>query len=275
MPSLSEHHVYYQKAILLNNTAVYQVENGNYEKARLLFRDALKALRSSTVEEYSPEGQQQQSSSSCCDNNNPVCKRNRLHFEWSRNAPLHAELNLPSPTPDTSYIFRRALFLTDRESNNNNNSSSSTVLKTKCLLHHNDTVEESKAIIYNLALSYLLSGFININSSLLEKSRQLFEKIIYFILCSSDDNVDPKKKCPDKMQKSNNDYLLEAAVCNNLGWLNEEFCNYQLSQACYNEVYHRMEILIRTGCLERQEWKGFIENLWRGDTDSHHLAAAA
>lgn len=273
-----QYHIDYQKAILLNNTAVYQIENGHYEKACNLFQHALRTLHNSKV---NMRNSQHGSQNTTC--GELGCKRSRIEIQWSRDAPLHSELNLLTPSPDTSYIFRRALFLTNR---NNGENLRTTAIEKRGVLAPCNMDQESKGIIYNLGLSYLLSGFVSNNSVKLKKARQLFEKMVHSILNSSMNNKNKssnkdylhssdEKFIINNTDKGNNDYLLETAVYNNMGWLDEEFCDFHLAQVCYNEVFHRMEYLIQNGFLKYQECEGFMENIERVDLDNHLNAAAA
>jgi len=256
---LKSYHEYYQRSILLNNTAVYHFESGNYEKARTSFRDALKALRNSTVAA--------ESCSRFCEQQGQS-KRSRIRFKWSKYAPLHSEMltNLPSTsTPDN--IFRRALFLIDVNNTTGNLSSAN-------YLHHHNNVaaDESKAIIYNLALSYLYSALKNKSTGLLKKARQLFEKIILFIPsspsssdtsinngCSRKENCSSVKNSEsmpaDLSRSSSEEDQLEAGdACNkDMDLLNKEFNKFQLTKASYNNVFYRMEHLVRAEGLKRHD----------------------
>merc|ERR1711862_125065 len=78
------------------------------------------------------------------------------------------------PIPESPYIFRKALLLED-----GNDKETSVTMGNPMYLHiAKNADEESKAIIYNLALSYLYAGEVKKKSSLRRKARQLFEKII-------------------------------------------------------------------------------------------------
>jgi len=161
MSTSSQSQTCYQEAIRVNNLAVHQFEKGKYEEARLLFRDALRALRNSSINEKR----------SHFTDDNRSGKRSNIEFKWSKYAPFHSKLDLPTPTPETPYIFRKALLIEE-----------SSIKKTMLTTSINYIVdEEIKAIIYNLALSYLYSGFVNRNPTLKKKARQLFAKIINFI----------------------------------------------------------------------------------------------
>jgi tetratricopeptide (TPR) repeat protein len=220
----------YNSAVSLNNQGVVHFERGNYEKARTFFREALEAIK------LSMNGVQQ---ALYLRGSKPS-----VGFQWSKNGPLHAELNLPVPA-GTSFIFRRALVIVPV----------SGVVGVNAELQ-----EESTAIIYNLALSYVISGFIGNCSDLLEKARKFFEIVLAM------------RQRRNEATKLDGERLLDTAICNNLGWLNEEFCDYKAAQECYHQVSARLIFLSRSGFLDKNDCEGFIANLV---LDAHPSMAAA
>ncbi|KAI2502065.1 hypothetical protein MHU86_12384 [Fragilaria crotonensis] len=219
----------YQNAIRLNNQGVLQFENGNYEHARLLFREALEAVKISMAAFSESDGA----------NAGPS-----VGFGWSKNGPLHAELGLPIPAA-SNFIFRRALVLLP----------SCEVLPTRAEL-----TEESTAIIYNLALAHMISGFLTNCSSLLDRSRKFFEI------------VTAMRQRRTESAKLISEQLLDTAIYNNLGWINEEFCDYHAAQQFYHEVSARLGSLNHSGFVDQKDCEGFITNLV---LDAHPDMAAA
>ena len=219
----------YQNAICWNNEGVTHFESGNYEEARVMFREALEAIKVSMAESN------QESSNTCGSD---------VRFQWSANGPIHAELNLPVPAA-SNFIFRRALVIFTRSD------TQSTA----------DLPEESTAIIYNMALSYLLSGFLTNCSNLLDKARNFLDIVVAI------------RQRRSESAKLDGGCLLDTAICNNLGWLHEEFCDYGVAQQCYEEVSVRLGALKHSGFVEKQDSDGFIMNLV---VNAHpNMAAAA
>jgi hypothetical protein len=220
----------YQKAITLNNQGVVHFESGNYEQARLIFRDSLEGMKLSMADQR-PSFESNGSSQT-------------VGFQWSKHGPLHSELNIPAPGA-SSFIFRRALIIVPASD------AHSTA----------DLPEESTAIIYNVALAYMLSGHITNCSSLLEKSRKFFEIVVAM------------RKRRNECDKLDGERLLDTAICNNLGWLNTEFCDYTEAQHFFEQVSTRLVSLSLAGFVEKQDCEGFITNLV---VDPHpNMAAAA
>jgi hypothetical protein len=219
----------YQKAITLNNQGVAHLESGNYEQARLVFRDSLEGIKLS-MDDQAPSFHNNGSSQT-------------VGFQWSNHGPLHSDLNTPVPGV-SSFIFRRALV----------------ILPPPDAHSTADLPEESTAIIYNLALAYMLSGHITNCSSLLEKSRKFFEVVVAM------------RKRRSECDKLDGERLLDTAICNNLGWLNTEFCDYIAAQHCFQQVSTRLVSLSLAGFVEKQDCEGFITNLV---VDPHPSMAAA
>ena len=221
----------YQNAICLNNQGVTHFENGNYEQARLMFRQSLEGIKISLAE--------------CDAERSSNTSGPRVGFHWSMNGPLHADLNIPAPAAP-NFIFRRALVI---------------VLPSDDFLPVSDLPQESAAIIYNMALAYMLSGFLTNCSSLLEKGRTFLEIALV---------MRQRRSEPAKLDSER---LLDVAICNNLGWINQEFCDYDTAQQCFHEVSDRLGPLHDSGLLDKQDCEGFITNLV---LDAHpNMAAAA
>jgi len=218
---------YYQKAIVLNNTAVYQFENGNFDKARIIFRNALKELRNGTILLDSTNNSERCSLDSSCDSNTTTttANNNRFRFRWSKCAPM---------TSDNTVIFRKALFLYHSDTN-------------KWGYNNNNMKEESKAIIYNLALSYLLLGLQQDNNNnnkrslLFQKSRQLFQKIIHFTEDSSKEQNSCSKERNTKeiiVERHNSRRETIPTICNTtMSWFNEEFYNMQFAKTNMHRIH--------------------------------------
>jgi hypothetical protein len=219
----------YQNAICLNNQGVSQLESGNYEQARLLFRESLESIKV-TMAEFTQ--------------NESNAAGPSVGFTWSKNGPLHAELGLPTPAA-SNFIFRRALLI--------HYSSESSLARS-------ELTDESTAIIYNLALSHMMSGFLTNCSSLLERSRKFFEIVAV---------MRQRRTEPDKLVT---EHLLDTAIFNNLGWINEEFCDYNAAQQFYHEVSARLGSLNHSGFVDQKDCEGFITNLV---LDAHPDMAAA
>ena len=126
---------------------------------------------------------------------------------WSRNALLIGELNIPGLAP-CPFFFRRALAIVSD------------------LTPSPGLAVESVVIIYNCALSLLVDGFVTNTSKNLTTSRRLFE---IAIAIQEQDLVSQQNRQPDQM-------LLHAAMCNNLGWIHGELCNYELAAHCFHVV---------------------------------------
>jgi tetratricopeptide (TPR) repeat protein len=219
----------YQKAVATNNEGVKHFESGNYQQARDMFRHALECIKSSMVDSQKAVNSTKSSPS------------NGLY--WSKNAPLHSELNLSAPA-GSSFIFRRALIIVP--------------LSSHQLV--SDLSEESTAIIYNLALSCLIAGFISNCSKLMRTGAQFFDIVLA---------IRQRKNESDKLSE---EIFLDTAICNNLGWLHEEFCNYEKAQEYFQHVSSRLVTLSEGGFLDKQDCEGFITNLM---LDSHPTLAAA
>ena len=219
----------YHQAICLNNQGVSHFESGNYERARLLFREALEAVKASMAEFTQSDGQ----------NAGPS-----VGFSWSKNGPLHAELGLPIPAA-SNFIFRRALAIVP----------SREVPATSA-----EFTEECTAIIYNLALAHMISGFLTNCSSLLDRSRKFFEIVAAM------------RQRRSESAKLISEQLLDTAIYNNLGWINEEFCDYRAAQQFYHEVSARLGSLNHSGFVDQKDCEGFITNLV---LDAHPDMAAA
>lgn len=218
------------KAFSLNNQGVAHFENGNYDQARTLFREALEAIKLGMA------GLNTDAETSSSASN--------VGFQWSKNAPLHADLNLSVPA-EASFIFRRALIIVPMANESPRPSS----------FH-----EESTGIIYNLALSYLVSGFLMNSSSLLNKARKFFEIVVAM------------RQRRNESSKLGGERLLDTAIWNNLGWISEEFCNYDVAQECYQQVSNRLVALSNSGAADKHDCEGFITNLV---SDAHPKMAAA
>jgi tetratricopeptide (TPR) repeat protein len=222
----------YQHAVLMNNQGVQHFERGQFEQARDNFREALEAIKGSMVD-AKPTVSSHTTNASC-------------GFRWSSDAPLHAELNLPVPA-GASFIFRRALVI---------------VPVSNIPQPMTDLSEESTAVIYNLALSCLVLGFVSNSSKLLRTGAKFFE-IVLAIRCRKSESV----------KLGWEEVLLDAAICNNLGWIYGEFCDYALATQYFEQVSSRLNILGHGGFVCRQAYEGFITNLISGVHP--HLAAAA
>ena len=123
-----------------------------------------------------------------------------------------------------------------------------------------DLTEESTSIIYNLALAHMISGFLTNCSSLLERSRKFFE--IAAVM----------RQRRTESAKIVTEQLLDTAIFNNLGWINEEFCDYNAAQQFYHEVSARLGSLNHCGYVDQKDYEGFITNLV---LDAHPDMAAA
>lgn len=208
-----------QKAILRNNQGVKHFESGNFDCAREMFRGALESIKLAVASnrERPSDGADTPS---------------RNAFRWSKNAPLHAELGLPEPA-GSSFIFRRALIVVAGSGEQPNT----------------DLAEESTAIIYNLALSCLTSGFMRNSSKLLRTGQKFFEIVLAI----------RQRKCESK--KLTGEVLLDTAVCNNLGWIHAEFCNFEAAKEYFQQVSSRIATLSRFGQVDAQDCQGFITNM--------------
>lgn len=208
-----------QKAILTNNQGVRQLESGNFDCAREMFRDALESLKLAISRNTQTVAAGEDTSSS-------------NGFQWSKNAPLHAELGLPAPA-GSSFIFRRALI----------------IVAVSEALPNGDLTEESTAIIYNLALSCLTSGFVSNSSKLIGTSQKFFDIVLAI------------RQRKNESNKLTGEVLLDTAICNNLGWIHGEFCNYQAAGEYFQQVSSRIVTLSQFGQLNEQDCQGFIMNL--------------
>lgn len=225
----------YQTAICFNNEGVAHFEQGNYEQARSMFRKSLEVIKITLAERTNATD-----ASSSSNISGPS-----VGFAWSRNGPLHADLNLPAPAAP-NFIFCRALVI---------------VPPSDDFVPQTDLPQESTAIIYNMALAYMLSGFLTNCSSLLEKGRKFLEIALAI------------RQRRSESAKLDGERLLDVAICNNLGWINQEFCDFETAQQCFHEVSARLGPLHDSGHLDKQDCEGFIANLV---LDAHpNMAAAA
>jgi tetratricopeptide (TPR) repeat protein len=225
----------YHTAICFNNQGVTHFEQGNYEQARSMFRKSLEGIKVALAERSADASNNVSGASGPC-----------VGFGWSKNGPLHADLNLPAPAAP-NFIFCRALVI---------------VPPSDDFLPQTDLPKESTAIIYNMALAYMLSGFLTNCSSLLEKGRKFLEIALAI-----------RQRSGSEPAKLDGERLLDVAICNNLGWINQEFCDFETAQRCFHEVSARLGPLHDSGHIDKQDCEGFIANLV---LDAHpNMAAAA
>lgn len=154
---------------------------------------------------------------------------------WSRNALLLGELSAPDLAP-SPFFFRRALAIVSD------------------LAPSPDLVVESVVIIYNCALSLLVDGFVTNTSNNLTISRRLFE---IAIAIQEQDLVFHHQSQPEQV-------LLHAAMCNNLGWIHGEQCNYEHAAHCFHIVVSSLSAMNQSALqrLDPQDSQGFIMNLF-------------
>jgi tetratricopeptide (TPR) repeat protein len=220
----------YQDAISLNNQGVKQYERGNYDEACSIFRSSLETMKAFMA---SCKGSDEQR----------TIEGENVAFLWSSNGPLHVDLQMSSPS-SLNFIFRRALVIVPESDK-----------------HQACDVEiECSAIIYNMALSYHLSGFLFNCSSLLEKAKRFFEIVVA---------LRRKRMTSSKLDA---DILFEAAIYNNLGWIHGEFCDYDSAEMCFHEVCVRIGSWNHNSLVDKQDCEGFLENLI---VDVHPNSAAA
>jgi hypothetical protein len=213
---------------------VQHFESGRFEQARDNFREALEDIKRSMADVKKSGNSLNHATDSSCG------------FQWSRNAPLHAELNLTVPA-GASFLFRRALVI---------------VPISRIPHPMTDLAGESTAIIYNLALSCLIFGFISNCSKLLRTAVKFFEIVLAI-----------RHRKTGVSVKLREEVLLDTAICNNLGWIHGEFCDYDLASQYFQQVSSRLMTLSQGGFVDRQDCEGFITNLMSG---AHpNLAAAA
>lgn len=279
-----EYHEHYQRAISLNNTGVYHFESGDYDQARILFRDALKALRESTMaaakcSTYCEEHQHQQSnddkipefitmtddSEGSSDSNNTFDDNDfdssegvQIQLKWSKRAPLHSELLLNIMSQEAAAttkgnIFSRALFLIDMNNQNNQQ-----------ILYQEDMgTNESKGIIYNMALSYLYLSIQKGSPGLLKKARQLFSKIIQLqpspptTSTSSSkfdggyDDCDFYPVGSEAFSKGTADTVTSSVefefetTPNPVECSDKFWSNFRLPKASYSKIFNRMEKMVQ------------------------------
>lgn len=285
-----EYHEYYQRAISLNNTGVYHFESGNYDQARVLFRDALKALRESTMaaarcSTYCEEHRHHQKSNDdkipefitmtddsegSSDSHNTYLSNNKydsnniddsneevqIQLKWSKRAPLHSELLLNIMPPEAAAttqgnIFSRALFLIDMNNQDNQ----------QILFQEDMGANESKGIIYNMALSYLYLAIQKGSPGLLKKARQLFSKIIQL-------QPSPPTRSSGKFDGGYNGSDFYPMGCeafskgtadtvtssvefefettpNPVECSDKFWSNFRLPKASYSKIFNRMEKMVR------------------------------
>jgi tetratricopeptide (TPR) repeat protein len=220
----------YQEAISLNNQGVRQYEKGYYEEACSTFRESLETMQAYMA---AHKGSKEQGSTGV----------ESVAFLWSNNGPLHAEFQMSSPSP-FNFIFRRALVIVPE-------------------LEHRNTMDvevECSAIIYNMSLSYHMSGFLFNCSSLLDKAKRFLEIVVA---------LRRKRMTSSKLDA---DCLFEAAIYNNLGWIHGEFCDYDSAEMCFYEVSARLGSWRENCLVDKQDCEGFLENLI---VDIHPSSAAA
>lgn len=154
---------------------------------------------------------------------------------WSNNALLLGELNIPDLAP-SPFFFRRALAIVSD------------------LTPSPGLVVESVAIIYNCALSLLVDGFVANTSKNLSISRRLFE---IAIAIQEQDLISQHQRHPEQV-------LLHAVMCNNLGWIHGEQCNFELAAHCFHVVVSSLSAMNQSALqgLDPQDSHGFVMNLF-------------
>ena len=167
--------------------------------------------------------------------------------KWSKNAQLQEDMNIQGMGSSNSFIFRRALVIEPVSDGH---------------LPSPGFEVESTVIIYNCALSLLIEGFASNTSNLLTLAQQLFEIALIRELDAMSRN------------QPNKDFL-HAAICNNLGWIHGEFCNYDLAAHYFRAIVGGMSTMDESalGRLDVYDSQGFMMNLvWSAHPDG---AAAA
>ena len=165
--------------------------------------------------------------------------------KWSKNAQILGDMNTQIMWSD-SFVFRRALVMEP--------------IPDEHLPSHDFEVE-STVIIYNCALSLLIDGFATNTSNLLTLAKQLFEIALI-------------RETDARSRNQPNQEFLHAAICNNLGWIHGELCNYDFAAYYFNGVVGSMSMMDQSA-LERlnvHDSQGFIMNLF---WSVHPYAAAA
>ena len=218
----------YVTAIQFNNEGVACLEAGAYLDARNFFKSALDTM--TDVITYDGEDQ------------NIVDDELTLEFQCSVN-PKRA---LHGPTQvvglGNSFIFSRALYI----------SISKKVEKS-------EYIEESAAIVYNLALSFHLIGT--------ENSSESLKKAIQFYEISA---AIRSRKSETKLE------ILDLAILNNIGQIFVECMNYVAARQYFDQLSKQLTILNNSGVLNRfleeKDCDGFVFNVM---LDEPSLAAAA
>ena len=227
----------YRRAVLLNNQGVHQLERGDFRTARDMFLAAMEEIKLTFP-----------NSIACLSSHDHLTSAN-CRVKWSMNAPLYGDLNIPL-IASTSFLFRRALVIIPV--------SEKVIVATPTP----DLEVESAVMIYNCAISLLIDGFVTNTSEHLTRSRQLFE----IALAIRERGGAPRNQ-PEQM-------LWHAAICNNLGWIHGELCNYGLAAQYFHVVMNNLSAMSQ-GALERldlQDTQGFIMNLF---WNVHPYGAAA
>jgi hypothetical protein len=134
------------KAISLNNEGVALMQNGDFELADRVLRNALSEIQT-TVKKSNMM------------NNEIICP---LQFEWTGNISSIAAYEISTPT-NSAFIFRRAIYIIP----NSVNSGCEDLF-----------VETSALIIYNLGLASMFYGITMNCSNSLKKSIKLFDMVL-------------------------------------------------------------------------------------------------
>jgi len=213
----------YSTAINLNNDGVAFFSRGDFEEASHSFKGALEAMKSLIILDVGFNADQY------------AQYETNVEFQWSGNPPSHF-------SDEASFVYRRALIIVP----------SSGYPSHGCQ-------EESRAIIFNTALSYHLLALQRNCSRIMARSLSLYQIADDF----------GKRKDEPKLE---GEKLVEAVILNNVGQLCIECYNYDIARRCFNELSKRIISLNQSGYLEKCDCEGFLLNLL---LEEPTLAAAA
>ena len=212
----------YQHAIILNNKGVQQLEFGNCHLARALFLEAIESIKVTAR----PGSRDIHSKKSSCNS-----------FSWSENVAVgvcHTDYAC------CSFLFRRALYIVPISHD-----------EDECC---STLVAESASIIFNLAMSILIDGFVKNQSRLINSSIGMFEVAL---AVRDDDNF------PLPSLTSNHLVNLHSVIYNNLGWIHRQLCNYDLAVNSFHFLHQFLACMTKSAweALDLQDCEGLIANL--------------
>jgi len=203
----------YSSAIAYNNQGALHLQHGRFLNAAKSFHSALDTIKAAMDEPA---------------NDNDDATTSTVSFEWSEDPNPH--LKLPQEESEESFVYRRALVIHSSQ--------------TAPPQSEDGFVEESTAILYNLALAYHLYG-LQSRSRYLHTALRFYE--LAFGLRHSQSTV------------VNIHVLFDLALLNNLGQIHHEIFNFDKSLQCF--VHLSEELQSQQELMDRQDYMGFLQNL--------------